>query len=83
MVSEVATELSRCVEEVKLVVNDRQLQDDESFKELVDEKDRRSLEPLSPFQDCLEVLVVTQPLPKLDPSLPPLEQLDTLTLRPA
>lgn len=39
-----ATELSRCVEEVKLVVNNRQLLDDESFKEMVGEKDGRILE---------------------------------------
>lgn len=35
---------------------------------------------MSRLQDCVEVLVVTQPIPKLDPSLPQLEQLDTLTL---
>jgi len=63
----VAAQLSRCVEEVKFVVDSKPLLDDLSCSELVEGR-----------SECLEVLMITQQIPSLDPALPMVDQLDTL-----
>ncbi|CAK9074917.1 unnamed protein product [Durusdinium trenchii] len=64
----VADQLARCVDEVKLVADEKQLQNDEACKDILGSR------------DFLEVLVVTQQIPPLDPSIGPLQQMDTLKL---
>lgn len=64
---QVAEQLSLCVDEVKFVAEERPLLDDESCAELIGGK-----------TDALEVLMVTQQIPKLDPDQPVADQLDTL-----
>eukprot|EP00435_Cladocopium_sp_Y103_P000696 s640_g1.t1 len=64
---QVAQQLSRCVDEVKFVAEERALLDDESCAELIGGK-----------TEALEVLMVTQQIPKLDPDQPVGDQLDTL-----
>lgn len=63
----VAEQLSRCVEEVKFVVDNKPLLDDASCSELVQGR-----------SESLEVLMITQQIPSLDPALPMVDQLDTL-----
>jgi len=63
----VADQLSRCVEEVKFVVENKPLLDDASCSELVEGR-----------SESLEVLMITQQIPSLDPALPMVDQLDTL-----
>lgn len=63
--------LGRCVDEVKLIAFERQLEDGESCRELVTHE-------FAAGKGCLEVLVVTQQIPQLDPALPVLDQLEVL-----
>lgn len=66
--AEVGALLGRCVDEVKLIAFQRQLEDGETCQSLV---------PLEAFE-CLEVTCITQEIPQLDSSIPALEQLDVL-----
>jgi len=63
---QVGEKLGRCVDEVKLIAFDRQLEDGEVCQDLVSKS------------DCLEVMVITQEIPQLDGGIPVLEQLDVL-----
>ncbi len=61
----VAEILGRCVDEIKLIALNRQLQDEELCQDLLCEQ-------------CLEVTAVTSAIPQLDSELPVLDQLDVL-----
>lgn len=65
--AEVGALLGRCVDEVKLIAFQRQLEDGETCQSLVASE-----------VDCLEVTAITQEIPQLDNSIPVLEQLDVL-----
>ncbi|CAE7516270.1 unnamed protein product [Symbiodinium sp. CCMP2456] len=65
---EVADVFQRCIDEVKFVLDQRQLEDDERSRTLLR------------GEDVLELLVVTQQIPQFDGSIPAVEQLSTLIL---
>jgi len=63
---EVADVFQRCIDEIKFVLDQRQLEDDEISRTLLR------------GEDILELLVVTQQIPQFDGSIPAVEQLSTL-----
>ncbi|CAE7259842.1 unnamed protein product, partial [Symbiodinium necroappetens] len=64
---EVADVFQRCIDEIKFVLDQRQLEDDEISRTLLR------------GEDVLELLVVTQQIPQFDGSIPAVEQLSTLS----
>ncbi|CAE7896025.1 unnamed protein product [Symbiodinium microadriaticum] len=77
---EVADVFQRCIDEIKFVLDQRQLEDDEISRTLLRGEDPPDLAILQFAEDVLELLVVTQQIPQFDGSIPAVEQLSTLIL---